>query len=385
MGLGPEQSRARLAELVTRIRTRLGRPPALPPGQAPVPDSGRAVVVVVDPILPLAGTPELTEVLLDGPSAGVFTLCLADRAADLPPQTRAMVTLGGEVNSRLRVDTPNDQPVEGAVADMVSIAWADRFARALAPLKDGADSPSSAHDRTQIARIAPAPALPDEVRLLELLGLELLTPAKLSARWDALRSTRRIVLGSSAEGPLAVEPMHLLVGGDAGSGVSELVRSVVAGQAATNHPAELDLALVSCGPGKPLSVLEELPHVFEYVDASAEGNDGLDRLMRRLEYELDQREWPPDPEPGTVPACRPGSCWPWTTSRPCRPSTPASSRSWRAWPTAASASGCGWCWAPRSSRTPGTARRATRSATARSSRRWRPRSASPPTCAWRCG
>lgn len=305
VGLGPEQARARLGELVNRIRTRLGRPPMLPAGQVPVPDSGRAVVTVIDPILPLAGTPELAELLADGPSAGVFTLCLADRPADLPPQTRAMVTLGGEVNSRLRLDTPDDAPVEGAVADMVSIAWADRFARALAPLQDKGGSPSTPHDMTQVARISAPPSLPEEVRLLELLGLELLTPAKLSARWDALRSTRRIVLGSSAEGPLAVEPLHVLVAGDSGSGVSELVRTVVAGQAATNHPAELDLALVSAGPGKPLAACEDLPHVFEYVDASADGEEALDRLMRRLEYELDQREWPPDPEPGVMPRTPP--------------------------------------------------------------------------------
>ena len=203
LGLGPEQARGRLAELVARIRSRRGHPL---PGAASVPDSGRAVVVVVDPILPLAASVELREVLAEGPSAGVFTICLADRPADLPPETRAMVTLGGEVNSRLRVDMPNAPSVEGAVADMVSVAWADRFARALAPLQDKRQSPTSPHDKTHIQRVPEAATLPDEVRLLELLGLDLLTPAKLTARWDALRSARRMVLGASADGPLAVDP-----------------------------------------------------------------------------------------------------------------------------------------------------------------------------------
>jgi S-DNA-T family DNA segregation ATPase FtsK/SpoIIIE len=107
-----------------------------------------------------------------------------------------------------------------------------------------------------------------------------------------------VVLGASAEGPLAVEPAHALIGGDNGTDVSELVRTVVAGQAATNHPDELDVALVSAGPGNPLSTCEDLPHVFEYVDAATDGEEGLDRLVRRLEYELDQREWPPDAEEG---------------------------------------------------------------------------------------
>ena len=305
LGLGPEQARARLAELVARIRSRRGMPGATPPGVTPVPDSGRAVVVVIDPILPLAGVPELGEVLTNGPAAGVFTLCLADRSSDLPPQTRAMVTLGGEVNSRLRVDSPHAAPIEGAVADMVSIAWADRFARALAPLRDRREAPTAPHDQTRVQRVPAAAALPEEVRLLELLGLDLLTPAKLSARWEALRSTRRVVLGSSADGALAVEPAHVLIGGDAGSGVSELVRAVVAGQAATNHVEELDVALVSAGPENPLAALEDLPHVFEYVDASGDGQEGLDRLVRRLEYELDQREWPPDPEDGQTPRTPP--------------------------------------------------------------------------------
>jgi S-DNA-T family DNA segregation ATPase FtsK/SpoIIIE len=297
LGLGPEQSRARLTELVARIRARTGQTPPPGPGVTSTPDSGRAVVLVVDPIRPLAGSQELNEVLTDGPAAGVFTICLADRAGDLPPQTGAMVTLGGEVNSRLRVDTPHAASVEGAVADMVSVAWADRFARALAPLRDRTDTPTSPDEQTRIDRVSPTSALPEQVRLLELLGLELLTPAKLAARWDAYPATPRIALGRAADGPLAVEPAHLLVGGDSGSGVSELVRAVVAGQAATNHPDTLDIALVSAGPGKPLAACEDLPHVFEYVDASAVGNEALERLVRRLEYELDQREWPPDDEP----------------------------------------------------------------------------------------
>lgn len=297
LGLGPDQAAARLAELVARIRTRRGgRPGPQSEGTATVPDSGRAVLLVVDPVRPLAGNPDLTEILAEGPSAGVFTLCLADRSADLPSQTRAMVTLGGEVNSRLRIDVPHAPPVEGAVADMVSVAWADRFGRALAPLRDKREAPATPNDQTRVHRVpSAAPALPDEVRLLELLGLDLLTPAKLSARWEALRSARRIVLGSAVDGPLAVDPAHLLVGGASGSGVSELVRSVVCGQAATNHPDELDIALVSAGKGRPLAACEDLPHVFEYVDVSADGDEGLDRLVRRLEYELDQREWPPGP------------------------------------------------------------------------------------------
>lgn len=297
LGLGPEQVQARLAELVTRVRTRRGLAPPPARGTVPTPDSGRAVVLVVDPIGPLAGSPDLAEVLADGPAAGVFTLCLADRAAQLPEQTRAMVTLGGEVNSRLRMDTPHEPPIEGAVADMVSIAWADRFARALAPLRDSRDTPTSPEEQTRIQRVSPASVLPDQVRLLELLGLELLTPAKLAARWEAQPATTRVALGRAADGPLAVEPAHLLVAGDSGSGVSELVRTVVAGQAATNHPSTLDIALVSAGPGKPLAACEELPHVFEYVDASAVGEEALDRLVRRLEYELDQREWPPEEDP----------------------------------------------------------------------------------------
>jgi S-DNA-T family DNA segregation ATPase FtsK/SpoIIIE len=227
----------------------------------------------------------------------VFTICLADRAGDLPPQTGAMVTLGGEVNSRLRVDTPHAAPVEGAVADMVSVAWADRFARALAPLRDRTDTPTSPDEQTRIDRVSPTSHLPEQVRLLELLGLDLLTPAKLSARWASLPATSRLALGRVADGPLAAEPAHVLIGGDSRSGVSEMVRAVVAGQAATNHPDTLDIALVSAGPGKPLASCEDLPHVFEYVDASAAGDEALVRLVRRLEYELDQREWPPDEEP----------------------------------------------------------------------------------------
>ncbi|MER0247116.1 hypothetical protein AAHZ94_35195, partial [Streptomyces sp. HSW2009] len=69
--------------------------------------------------------------------------------------------------------------VSTATVDAVSLAWAERFARALAPLRPV----DSATDGGGPARTT-AP-LPESTRLLDELGLARATPASLMARWGA--------------------------------------------------------------------------------------------------------------------------------------------------------------------------------------------------------
>lgn len=147
-------------------------------------------------------------------------------------RTHTHIDLGGRALSaadeRTRPGTrdlapldPNDAPGllnHGTVAtlDAVSAAWAERFARALAPLRtDG-----TAGDRQ--ARVS-AP-LPQSARLLDELGLARATPASLMARWadatddaTALGGRAWAVLGAGPRGPVSVdlvaEGPHLLIEG----------------------------------------------------------------------------------------------------------------------------------------------------------------------------
>lgn len=190
-------------------------------------------------------------------------------------------------------DTPAPSPLTGpmgpgtvAAVDAVSLPWAERFARALAPLRtDGSGTERQA--RVSVP-------LPQAARLLDELGLARATPASLMARWaDAADDTQVLggrawaVLGAGPRGPvcadLAADGPHLLVEGPAGSGRTELLRAVVASLAAAERPDRLGIVLmdgrdsVSAGGGAPsgggghgdgLRVCTDVPHVTTHLTAN---------------------------------------------------------------------------------------------------------------------
>ncbi|MFE1577012.1 FtsK/SpoIIIE domain-containing protein [Streptomyces fradiae] len=250
--------------------------------------SGTYTVVVVDGD---PGTAELRETVARlagvGAAAGIHLVCLAETApatAVFPaaaayeaacaaaPAFRecgAVGLLTGDVASALRVmRTAGGHPAgHGTVAavDAVSPAWAERFARALAPLRaDGTERRGRA-----------AVALPRSSRLLDELELARATPASLMARW-ATAPDGTAVLGSGPHGPLSVDLTgpdgpHLLVEGPAGSGRTELLRSVAASLAASSRPDRLALLLVDGAGGERgdgLAPCTDLPHVVDHLAAS---------------------------------------------------------------------------------------------------------------------
>ncbi len=238
---------------------------------------------------------------LEGPRAGIHVVCLAETAAASPAspvtetyeaacsvaptfrQCGAAALLSGDVATALRLmrvaragghGTPAGPVGHGTIAtvDAVSPAWAERFARALAPLRT--DGPASERQ----PRVS-AP-LPQAARLLDELGLARATPASLMARWadaaddaDALGGRVRAVLGLAPRGPvcadLAVQGPHLLIEGPPGSGRTELLRAIVASLAAAERPDRLGIVLVDGrggpgaggGHGEGLRVCTDVPHV----------------------------------------------------------------------------------------------------------------------------
>jgi hypothetical protein len=243
----------------------------------------------------------IARLALEGPGAGIHVICLAETAAASPAspvtetyeaacsaaptfrQCGAVALLSGDVATALRLMRVARTGGEGAPAapvghgtiatvDAVSAAWAERFARALAPLRT--DGPAS--DRQP--RVS-AP-LPQAARLLDELGLARATPASLMARWadaaddaDALGGRVRAVLGAGPRGPvcadLAAQGPHLLVEGPPGSGRTELLRAIVASLAAAERPDRLGIVLVDGrggpgaggGHGEGLRVCTDVPHV----------------------------------------------------------------------------------------------------------------------------
>ncbi|MFF1359854.1 FHA domain-containing protein [Streptomyces sp. NPDC058297] len=273
-----------------------------PPG----PDAGHRwtgplTVLVVDGDPGSAGLREATvRLATEGGRAGIHVICLAEAPASSPasPVTQtyemacavspafkscgAVALLSGDVATALRLLRTSHGQVVGhgtvAAIDAVSAAWAERFARALAPLRTDS-GPSEPHPRVS------AP-LPQIARLLDELGLARATPASLMARWaaagddaEALGGRAWAVLGAGPRGPvvvdLAAEGPHLLIEGPAGSGRTELLRAIAASLAAAERPDRLGLVLVDgrdgtggADRGDGLRVCTDLPHVTTHLAAN---------------------------------------------------------------------------------------------------------------------
>ncbi|MFH9722445.1 FtsK/SpoIIIE domain-containing protein [Streptomyces sp. NPDC017254] len=287
-----EQAQARTAELTRRLDDGpLG--PGWPSAdrasvaEAAARHEGPTTVVVVDGDPGSAALRETVARLAGaGAAAGIHLLCLAEAPSASPVspvaatyetacaaslafrECGAAALLSGDVATALRLLRTSGGRVAGhgtvGVVDAVSVAWAERFGRALAPLRtDAAAAPG-----------ARAAALPPSARLLDELGLARATPASLMARW-ASAGDGTAVLGAGPRGPLAVdltkEGPHLLIEGPAGSGRTELLRSIAASLAAGGRPDRLGLLLVDGAGGERgegLTACTELPHVTEHLVAS---------------------------------------------------------------------------------------------------------------------
>ncbi|WP_327367733.1 FtsK/SpoIIIE domain-containing protein [Streptomyces sp. NBC_01217] len=132
-----------------------------------------------------------------GAAAGIHLICLAETPAATPTspvaatyeaachasiafrECGAVAMLSGDVATALRLLRTADGRAAGhgtvAAVDAVSAHWAERFGRALAPLRT--EGSATAHGRSASA------ALPPTARLLDELGLARATPASLMARW----------------------------------------------------------------------------------------------------------------------------------------------------------------------------------------------------------
>nr|WP_097233330.1 FHA domain-containing protein [Streptomyces zhaozhouensis] len=269
LGFDEEQVAARLRELTEIEAPGAGRAPA------------RRSVVLVDGGLSPAAARRLARLAVEGPAAGVHLLCLAETPPATPsspvaetlgaaraahPAFAACGSVGllsGAMATAVRLVGPDGRPGPAASADAVSPAWVERFARALAPLREeGAGGPGGAQPGT-------AP-LPESCRLLDVLELSRVTPAALRRRW-AGGTGLPLVLGAGERGPVSFglggSRVPLLVEGGPRSGRTETLNALAASLAATLGPRELSLLLVE-GEGDGLAPSAELPQVASHVGAT---------------------------------------------------------------------------------------------------------------------
>ncbi|NAZ84289.1 cell division protein FtsK, partial [Kineococcus sp. R8] len=258
--------------------------------------AGPRVVLLLDGVAALRTLPDLTELLRDGPAAGLHVVCLDATRSRLPAECGAvLLPAGAPADPEDGTGAPEgSSPASGAVlldaggehllrVDGAGAAWAEDVARALAPLLDATPPDAAAQ-------------LPAACRLLDLLPPAATDGAALAAAWRhgeaAGTPATRAVLGRTATGAcvvdLAVDGPHTLVAGTTGSGKSVLLQALVVSLAVGAPPDALQFVLVDYKGGAAFAGCAALPHVAGLV---TDLDDQLAaRALRSLRAEVRRRE-----------------------------------------------------------------------------------------------
>jgi DNA segregation ATPase FtsK/SpoIIIE, S-DNA-T family len=225
----PDERQALVAELGRLVEQRLAGHRLDSSGWG-----GQWLVLVVDRAGALTHLPGLSALLALGPAAGIIAICLDEQQCQLPAACATCAVVAGETGARLRLVGGDSGSCADLVADCVTDAWAERVARALAPLAD------AGRDTTT--------ALPRECRLVELLEFDDFDVEHLLQRWAADDGRASTILGMGVDGPFDLDLVgdgpHALVAGTTGSGKSELLQSLVAGLAVCHPPEAISFVLI---------------------------------------------------------------------------------------------------------------------------------------------
>lgn len=243
---------------------------------------GRAadVVVLVDGASGLRSVPGLSELLREGPAAGIAVVCLDSDVVSLPAETQTSVELDGtRLSATLRED---GRTLTGVMPDLPTPGWLETVSRAMAPYVDATPEVGAA-------------ALAARVSFVELhrsTGTDPASPEDLARTWSNSSGRAVALLGLAAEGPLsldlAADGPHALVGGTTGSGKSELLQTLVTGLAVGSPPDELGFVLIDYKGGSAFSECSRLPHTVGLVtDLDAHLTS---RALTSLGAEMKRRE-----------------------------------------------------------------------------------------------
>jgi S-DNA-T family DNA segregation ATPase FtsK/SpoIIIE len=238
---------------------------------------GQDVLVVFDGSRKLRSLPGSIQVLKEGPSVGVFAVCLDADERLLPAECQAVTIV--EPDGFLRVQQMMAATSRGVRPDYVRPGWCSRIARGMASIRDASDSEE-------------AMGLPESSRLLDVLQLEPPSANAIAARWASGGRSTLAMIGDSYDGPFGIDMRkdgpHGLIAGTTGSGKSELLQSLVASLAVANRPDEMTFVLVDYKGGSAFKDCVQLPHTVGMVTDL--DTHLVERALVSLSAELTRRE-----------------------------------------------------------------------------------------------
>ena len=241
--------------------------------------------------------PRLTQLIERGADAGIYTVFLSRTVEGLPAACRTFIdATRGADDARIGYVRAGET-YESIALEGVSAAYADMFARRLAPVIDASTVTQDSSD------------LPSSVSMLGIIGHDLAEqPASVVERWRQNNSvldrsgaalprlkragTLRAFIGQGATDAMSLDLRthgpHALVGGTTGAGKSEFLQAWVLGMAAEYSPDRVTFLFVDYKGGSAFADCVDLPHTVGLV------TDLSPHLVRRaltsLRAELHHRE-----------------------------------------------------------------------------------------------
>jgi DNA segregation ATPase FtsK/SpoIIIE, S-DNA-T family len=240
--------------------------------------AGHRILVVLDGARALRRVPGMPQLLATAKTTGICAICLDQTERELPEECAAVVSWHDGYPGWVTLRGGGLDLAAAVLADQVGVAWADRVARALAPIRDTSREDGDA-------------AIPQEARLLDVIGTPEPTPEQVIRRWQG-GPTTAVPIGVGADGPFVVDLRtdgpHGLIAGTTGAGKSELLQTLIASLAAANRPDEMTFVLIDYKGGSAFKDCARLPHTVGMV-TDLDGHL-TERALASLSAELRRRE-----------------------------------------------------------------------------------------------
>ncbi|HEY2490295.1 MAG TPA: FtsK/SpoIIIE domain-containing protein [Streptosporangiaceae bacterium] len=288
VGTDPDSAARRVAELVGEVGERMkqaSNPHGFSLGfggtsePAADPALGPKILLVLDGARALRRIPGMPQVLSAAKKTGVYAICLDESQRVLPEECAAVISWDPDRTAWVSLQGSGLDTLGEVLADQVSVAWADRVARAIAPVRD-------------VSRDDADAMIPSSARLLDLIGMPDPSADDVAGLWKRFGRTTAATIGVGAEGPFGIDIRsdgpHGLIAGTTGAGKSELLQTLIASLAVVNRPDSMTFVLIDYKGGSAFKDCARLPHTVGMV-SDLDGHL-TERALASLSAELKRRE-----------------------------------------------------------------------------------------------